>query len=220
MCKPNLCVAIYVHLCVLVWVSCKDYTDFGFNCECERRPHGAQTSVGMPAATVKPALEDMVAEGGGVGERGGPQWEASGLNHERLPLPSLKVPRELLRSFPHSKRVGSYLVGKMINKGSFAKVMEGLHISTGEKVGAFPRFESQRAQPCSSMSQTGRKAHLQGKRSHTSMLWLHGYNQCLIADNYTRSSLKSLVTCYYSCYVYNNSTYNACFLTITFKWIL
>uniref|UniRef100_A0A3B4H2L3 non-specific serine/threonine protein kinase n=1 Tax=Pundamilia nyererei TaxID=303518 RepID=A0A3B4H2L3_9CICH len=52
---------------------------------------------------------------------------------QRLPLPSLKVPRELLRSFPHSKRVGSYLVGKMINKGSFAKVMEGLHISTGEK---------------------------------------------------------------------------------------
>uniref|UniRef100_A0A3B4WH61 non-specific serine/threonine protein kinase n=1 Tax=Seriola lalandi dorsalis TaxID=1841481 RepID=A0A3B4WH61_SERLL len=51
----------------------------------------------------------------------------------RLPLPSLKVPRELLRSFPHSKRVGSYLVGKMINKGSFAKVMEGLHIGTGEK---------------------------------------------------------------------------------------
>uniref|UniRef100_A0A3Q0R9X5 non-specific serine/threonine protein kinase n=1 Tax=Amphilophus citrinellus TaxID=61819 RepID=A0A3Q0R9X5_AMPCI len=41
--------------------------------------------------------------------------------------------RELLRSFPHSKRVGSYLVGKMINKGSFAKVMEGLHIGTGEK---------------------------------------------------------------------------------------
>uniref|UniRef100_A0A3Q2ZH99 non-specific serine/threonine protein kinase n=1 Tax=Kryptolebias marmoratus TaxID=37003 RepID=A0A3Q2ZH99_KRYMA len=51
----------------------------------------------------------------------------------RLPLPSLKVPRELLRSFPHSKRVGSYLIGKMINKGSFAKVMEGLHIGTGEK---------------------------------------------------------------------------------------
>ncbi|NWY97893.1 HUNK kinase, partial [Loxia curvirostra] len=36
--------------------------------------------------------------------------------------------------FPHSKQVGNYLVGKMINKGSFAKVMEGLHIPTGEKV--------------------------------------------------------------------------------------
>ncbi|KAM4521437.1 uncharacterized protein PAE49_001542 [Odontesthes bonariensis] len=88
----------------------------------------------MPAAAVKPSLEDMVAEGGSVGERGVSQWEASGLDQERMPLPSLKVPRELLRSFPHSKRVGSYLVGKMINKGSFAKVMEGLHIGTGEKV--------------------------------------------------------------------------------------
>ncbi|MCJ8741456.1 hypothetical protein PDJAM_G00070930 [Pangasius djambal] len=45
-----------------------------------------------------------------------------------------KVPRDLVRNFPHTKRVGSYLVGKMINKGSFAKVMEGMHISTGEKV--------------------------------------------------------------------------------------
>ncbi|NXF85269.1 HUNK kinase, partial [Eubucco bourcierii] len=36
--------------------------------------------------------------------------------------------------FPHSKQVGNYLVGNMINKGSFAKVMEGLHIPTGEKV--------------------------------------------------------------------------------------
>ncbi|XP_048034443.1 hormonally up-regulated neu tumor-associated kinase homolog A-like [Megalobrama amblycephala] len=45
-----------------------------------------------------------------------------------------KVPRDLLQNFPHTKRVGSYLVGKMINKGSFAKVMLGMHISTGEKV--------------------------------------------------------------------------------------
>lgn len=71
----------------------------------------------------------MVAEGGREAQSNPSQVR------ERLPLPSLKVPRELLRSFPHSKRVGSYLVGKMINKGSFAKVMEGLHISTGEKVG-------------------------------------------------------------------------------------
>uniref|UniRef100_A0A3Q1J697 non-specific serine/threonine protein kinase n=1 Tax=Anabas testudineus TaxID=64144 RepID=A0A3Q1J697_ANATE len=88
----------------------------------------------MPVAAVKPALGDMVAEGEGEGECGLSQWEASVLGRERLPFPSLKVPRELLRGFPHSKRVGSYLVGKMINKGSFAKVMEGLHIGTGEKV--------------------------------------------------------------------------------------
>ncbi|KAF3702635.1 Hormonally up-regulated neu tumor-associated kinase [Channa argus] len=88
----------------------------------------------MPVAAVKAAPEDMVAEGGGEGECRVSQWEASVPGHERLPPPFLKVPRELLRSFPHSKRVGSYLVGKMINKGSFAKVMEGLHIGTGEKV--------------------------------------------------------------------------------------
>ncbi|XP_032399439.1 hormonally up-regulated neu tumor-associated kinase homolog [Etheostoma spectabile] len=88
----------------------------------------------MPAAALKLTPEDMVAEEGGEGERGTSQWDASGPGRDKLPLPSLKVPRELLRSFPHSKRVGSYLVGKMINKGSFAKVMEGLHIGTGEKV--------------------------------------------------------------------------------------
>lgn len=75
----------------------------------------------MPAAAVKPTLEDLEGE------------EDSGQG--RLSLPSVRVSRELLRSFPHSKRVGSYLVGRMINKGSFAKVMEGLHIGTGEKVG-------------------------------------------------------------------------------------
>lgn len=91
----------------------------------------------MPVAAVIPALEDVVAEGEGDGDCALSQWETSALCRERLPLPSLKVPRELLRSFPHSKRVGSYLVGKMINKGSFAKVMEGLHIGTGEKVSAF-----------------------------------------------------------------------------------
>ncbi|XP_031437088.1 LOW QUALITY PROTEIN: hormonally up-regulated neu tumor-associated kinase [Clupea harengus] len=72
---------------------------------------------------------------GGAGAReaqlGGPRaGEGEGWG---APL-SGKVPRELVKNFPHTKRVGSYLVGKMINKGSFAKVMEGLHISTGEKV--------------------------------------------------------------------------------------
>lgn len=100
----------------------------------------------MPAAEVKPALENLVAEGGGEGERTASQWEAKRLGGERQPLPSLKVPRELLRSFPHSKRVGSYLVGKMINKGSFAKVMEGLHIGTGEKVGSSSAMSQQRQQ--------------------------------------------------------------------------
>ncbi|XP_062415817.1 hormonally up-regulated neu tumor-associated kinase homolog A [Pungitius pungitius] len=88
----------------------------------------------MPAVALKSAPEDVATEGGGDREDHGSQLDALGPARERLPLSSLKVPRELLRSFPHSKRVGSYLVGKMINKGSFAKVMEGLHIGTGEKL--------------------------------------------------------------------------------------
>ncbi|XP_072307809.1 uncharacterized protein [Eucyclogobius newberryi] len=84
----------------------------------------------MPVVAVNPsAAEDMVAKGG---DRGGDIL--GGQEHRMATLPLVKVSREMLRSFPHSKRVGSYLVGKMINKGSFAKVMEGLHIGTGEKV--------------------------------------------------------------------------------------
>ncbi|KAJ7341709.1 hypothetical protein JRQ81_006520 [Phrynocephalus forsythii] len=52
----------------------------------------------------------------------------------QVPLWFRKMSQEPRKNFPHSKQVGSYLVGKMINKGSFAKVMEGLHIPTGEKV--------------------------------------------------------------------------------------
>lgn len=124
---------MFVYVCVLVCVSYKVSPVLGFDREGRRQPHGARTLCGMPAAAVKPSPEDMVAEGGDAGVS---QWETPKPERERLPLPSLMVPRELLRSFPHSKRVGSYLVGKMINKGSFAKVMEGLHIGTGEKVSA------------------------------------------------------------------------------------
>ncbi|KYO27976.1 hormonally up-regulated neu tumor-associated kinase-like isoform B [Alligator mississippiensis] len=51
-----------------------------------------------------------------------------------IPVCFSKIPQEAGKNFPHTKQVGTYLVGKMINKGSFAKVMEGLHILTGEKL--------------------------------------------------------------------------------------
>ncbi|XP_066528467.1 hormonally up-regulated neu tumor-associated kinase homolog A [Hoplias malabaricus] len=73
----------------------------------------------MPTAT-KTSLDSMMSNSGELGHS--------------VPPCLGKVPRELVRNFPHTKRVGSYLVGKMINKGSFAKVMEGMHIITGEKV--------------------------------------------------------------------------------------
>ncbi|XP_043542744.1 hormonally up-regulated neu tumor-associated kinase homolog A-like, partial [Chiloscyllium plagiosum] len=51
-----------------------------------------------------------------------------------LPLPVARVSREAIRNFHHTKRVGSYLIGRKLGEGSFAKVREGLHVLTGEKV--------------------------------------------------------------------------------------
>nr|XP_056714307.1 hormonally up-regulated neu tumor-associated kinase [Euleptes europaea] len=42
--------------------------------------------------------------------------------------------RERLRGFQHIKRVGNYLIGRKLGEGSFAKVREGMHVATGEKV--------------------------------------------------------------------------------------
>ncbi|XP_033874434.3 hormonally up-regulated neu tumor-associated kinase homolog A [Acipenser ruthenus] len=82
----------------------------------------------MPAA-IKTALEAIIADTGDL-ERIIPGWGRD----NQVPACLSKVPQDVVKNFPHTKRVGNYLVGKMINKGSFAKVMEGLHISTGEKV--------------------------------------------------------------------------------------
>ncbi|KAM4797197.1 hormonally up-regulated neu tumor-associated kinase [Rhinophrynus dorsalis] len=51
-----------------------------------------------------------------------------------LPACVSSVSRESLRTFQHTKRVGSYLIGRKLGEGSFAKVREGLHVVTGEKV--------------------------------------------------------------------------------------
>ncbi|KAL3882370.1 hypothetical protein ACJMK2_028722 [Sinanodonta woodiana] len=51
-----------------------------------------------------------------------------------LPQKVVEVSRETLRNFPHSKKVGNYLLGKTLGEGSFAKVKEAIHIPTGEKV--------------------------------------------------------------------------------------
>ncbi|XP_074651210.1 uncharacterized protein LOC141905968 isoform X2 [Tubulanus polymorphus] len=55
-------------------------------------------------------------------------------NGQYLPEKVSAVPREILKGFPHNKRVGNYLLGKTIGEGSFAKVKEGMHTLTGEKV--------------------------------------------------------------------------------------
>ncbi|KAK3098587.1 hypothetical protein FSP39_020986 [Pinctada imbricata] len=51
-----------------------------------------------------------------------------------LPSKVVDVPRDVIRAFQHSKKVGNYLLGKTLGEGSFAKVKEALHIPTGEKV--------------------------------------------------------------------------------------
>ncbi|MBN3282978.1 HUNK kinase, partial [Polyodon spathula] len=85
----------------------------------------------MPAA-IKTALESIVTDTGDL-ERIILDWERPGRENQ-VPVCLSRIPQDVVKNFPHTKRVGNYLVGKMINKGSFAKVMEGLHISTGEKV--------------------------------------------------------------------------------------
>ncbi|XP_013403241.1 hormonally up-regulated neu tumor-associated kinase [Lingula anatina] len=51
-----------------------------------------------------------------------------------LPLPVTHISQDLIREFPHTKKVGNYLIGKTLGRGSFAKVKLGLHLLTGEKV--------------------------------------------------------------------------------------
>jgi len=65
---------------------------------------------------------------------------SGGSSGQNIPAKVAEVSTELLRSFPHSKRVGNYLLGRTLGEGSFAKVKEGLHTLTGEKVLPFTLF--------------------------------------------------------------------------------
>ena len=51
-----------------------------------------------------------------------------------LPPAVANVPKEDIRGFVHHKKVGNYLLGRTLGEGSFAKVKEGMHVLTGEKV--------------------------------------------------------------------------------------
>ncbi|XP_053879680.1 hormonally up-regulated neu tumor-associated kinase homolog A-like [Malaclemys terrapin pileata] len=85
----------------------------------------------MPAA-IKATLDGITTDTSNL-DGTLPEFEK---NSRDVQIPSCfsKITQEPGKNFPHTKQVGTYLVGKMINKGSFAKVMEGLHIPTGEKV--------------------------------------------------------------------------------------
>ncbi|KAM6985628.1 hormonally up-regulated neu tumor-associated kinase homolog B [Aplochiton taeniatus] len=51
-----------------------------------------------------------------------------------LPTSLASPAADILSNFYHTKRVGNYLIGRKLGEGSFAKVREGLHAMTGEKV--------------------------------------------------------------------------------------
>lgn len=92
----------------------------------------------MPAAAGDGLLGEPPVGGGEDAARPAAAFEGS-----FLPAWVSGVPRERLRDFQHHKRVGNYLVGsRKLGEGSFAKVREGLHVLTGEKVshgrGALP----------------------------------------------------------------------------------
>nr|XP_035926557.1 hormonally up-regulated neu tumor-associated kinase [Halichoerus grypus] len=88
----------------------------------------------MPAAAGDGLLGEPAAPGGGGGAEDAAR-PAAACEGSFLPAWVSGVPRERLRDFQHHKRVGNYLIGsRKLGEGSFAKVREGLHVLTGEKV--------------------------------------------------------------------------------------
>lgn len=93
----------------------------------------------MPAAAGDGLLGEPVAPGGGGGGAEDAARPAAACEGSFLPAWVSGVPRERLRDFQHHKRVGNYLIGsRKLGEGSFAKVREGLHVLTGEKVSEPP----------------------------------------------------------------------------------
>ncbi|XP_034149306.1 hormonally up-regulated neu tumor-associated kinase homolog A [Esox lucius] len=81
----------------------------------------------MPAADFDMVVDSPRFHGG--------KAPASTPNNENVVPASLGSPAaDILRNFYHTKRVGNYLIGRKLGEGSFAKVREGLHAMTGEKV--------------------------------------------------------------------------------------
>lgn len=95
---------------------------------------GGPRSSAMPAAAGDGLLGEPAAPGGGGGAEDAAR-PAAACEGSFLPAWVSGVPRERLRDFQHHKRVGNYLIGsRKLGEGSFAKVREGLHVLTGEKV--------------------------------------------------------------------------------------
>lgn len=61
-------------------------------------------------------------------------------NESIVPASLCSPAADILKNFYHTKRVGNYLIGRKLGEGSFAKVREGLHALTGEKVSGLSTF--------------------------------------------------------------------------------
>lgn len=76
---------------------------------------------------------DMVVDSSYGAQEG--KSPSGGCSTEATVPVSLSSPAaDILKNFYHTKRVGNYLIGRKLGEGSFAKVREGLHALTGEKV--------------------------------------------------------------------------------------
>ncbi|KAF7251020.1 Hormonally up-regulated neu tumor-associated kinase [Varanus komodoensis] len=86
----------------------------------------------MPAAAGDGLLSDPPVGGFGDGESTSPPLSPEGTF--LAAWVNASASRERLREFQHTKRVGNYLIGRKLGEGSFAKVREGLHVVTAEKI--------------------------------------------------------------------------------------
>ena len=80
------------------------------------------------------ADSDMVVDSHRLYEGKTPS-SSSGSGENIIPVSLGSPAANTVRNFYHTKRVGNYLIGRKLGEGSFAKVREGLHALTGEKVG-------------------------------------------------------------------------------------
>lgn len=85
---------------------------------------------------------DMVVDSSYGAQEG--KSPSGGCSTEATVPVSLSSPAaDILKNFYHTKRVGNYLIGRKLGEGSFAKVREGLHALTGEKVRRIHTISSQ-----------------------------------------------------------------------------
>lgn len=79
------------------------------------------------------ADSDMVVDNSHASHEG--KTPNNNAGNDNITSASLSSPAaDILKNFYHTKRVGNYLIGRKLGEGSFAKVREGLHAMTGEKV--------------------------------------------------------------------------------------